>query len=1032
MLKEIAAKKKGQDNSQTMADSFSKYSKVLTGKTIGEKDFTETLTQADIENTSQLEVKFESVKNIDESKKEENKNILEEENKLDLNLNPVKVTTEKQSQTNAPIESNNCMNNNTTKDMTWSTVEDIKRNDKNNTTMEDITSPAKISNKDFSSLEYLITEKEQDESFINRYPFLVNIKDKDGNPPSHPDYNPSTLFISTNDFNNLRPFEKQYWEIKSDLFDTIVFVKMGKLYENDALLANKLFDLRVKERSTSMKLAGVPDVQYDVWASKFLNAGYKVARVDERESLLAKKMREKEQSPNKSVKKTIIERNLTEIVTPGTMYNDIMSPLPFYTAVLLSDVHCSNNSDNTERCSYDYHYSIILYDSSINSLYSASVCDNYSMDNVSRIFAQYDIKEVITNVTNMGNVINKSSKIEVRYAEKVEEEIREEAKQHCGIINNSDSEDNSKKTKTSNNLLVFNNAYQVECFMHLYKYFKYLHRHHLFKYSTLSNINNTNNSVMHLDAPTIRNMDILVNNYNNSKSHSLFDKINMCTTPFGVRKLHQWILQPLVKVELIEERRERVRCMKVYDRSKIVNLLKQLGDYERKHCKLKQHKVKIEELHAFLENNKVIMNILDILQEKSDISNTNVFYDCTYFIDGLTKILATFNDIYVIENDSIEPKQPTDELFAILNEKHQVEKELVENITEISKRYNNIKLNYKNVTNDIFQIEVSKEDYENVILKNNNSIDNEVEIFSKTKNTVRFYTPRTKELILRFKEAEERVFQAKNHVLVKAVGYFDKHSMFFRELIEYLSTVDCTISYSIFNEKYEGIFNEMEFIKNSSSTFEAMELTNPIYHSYISNDYSHTNTTSITTGPNMGGKSTFLRSVCLNIILAQMGLNVAAKSLKMSVVDQIFTRIGASDSLANSESTFMVEMSECSRILSKATKNSFVILDELGRGTSTRDGEGVCYAVLKYINKNIKCMTLFSTHYYNLINNIDIDGIEKYYMDYTKSNSDILFKYKITKGVSDESHGIYVAKMAGVPEEILERAEEIKKEIIKQ
>ncbi|OQS54569.1 msh6 [Ecytonucleospora hepatopenaei] len=1014
MLKSIAERK----NTKTI-DSFLNPTlntlKTSSNENVGNQDFTNCLTQKEIENTDDFSISFEK-------------------NKVKCDLNKAKTD---------PMSNTLGFNDNeTTKDNFTITDEelfdnfDTQKTDKNmtveekltkNNTGEILSSPKKF--------EYLINGYENEVVSETRFSFLKDIKDKNGKKPGEAGYNSGTLFISTDQYSKLKPFERQYWEIKSDLFDTVVFIKMGKfyeLYENDALLARKLFDLRVKDRANGMKLAGVPDVQYDVWAAKFLAAGYKVARVDERESLLAKKMRERDTQ----VKEKIIERKTTEIVTPSTIYNHeyIKSPLPFYLGVVLSDVCCMNF---VEECDSNYHYSVLLYDSSVNFMYTSSVCDNFCLDSIKTLFTQYDVREVITNCAE----INKKTfrGLAINPVETVSLELKEEAGMLYKI---KESKESAKQMKSCVNVLEFENTSQAKCFLQLYRYFKGLLRENVFKESSVNKLNKSF-ECMQLDAATIVNMDILVNNFDNTVKHSLFDTVNCCTTPFGVRKLYQWILHPLCKLEKIKERREKVNMLKVYDRAMLINILKEMGDIERAHCKLKQHKVSLKDLKSFINASKQTIKLLENILEKADTLKDD-FYSPKYFHGALKNIISDFEKNFNLLDDHVEPVNSTDELFIVLNEKIEIEKQLCQNIKRLSEFYGDVALNYKNVSNDIFQIECSKEDFEEKISeKIKTSGEFEIEIFSKTKFVVRFYTKETKKLVLLYKEAEEKIFQAKNYVLTRAVKFFAPNFIFYKELVDYIATLDCYLSFSLFNGKHSSSFSEPHFIDNFKNKnlqkkclFSAVDVTNPIYQDYVTNDFNPMFEISLLTGPNMGGKSTFLRSICLNIILAQMGLNVAAKEMHMPIYDQIFTRIGASDSLAKNESTFMMEMNECSKILKNATNNSFVILDELGRGTSTRDGEAIARAVLIYLNK-IGCFTLFSTHYHRLMHEIDANKEEslesnRYFMSYSIEKEDVIFKYKLKEGISDESHGIYVARLAGVPEEILEDAKKIKEEIVRK
>lgn len=843
-----------------------------------------------------------------------------------------------------------------------------------------------------TSFNYLISNTKKTQALDDgRYPFLLDVKDANGVKKGQPGYDPSTLYIPDSEFLKFTPFERQFWEIKRVHFDTVVFFKKGKfyeLYENDADVARSLFDLRVKER-INMRMAGFPTSSYDAWASKFLAAGYKVARVDEKENALAKKMREKETG---GAKTTIIQRDLVEVVTPATVYNCdyINSPLPFYIAVILSNVFCE-----AEQCQGDYHYSILLYDASVNFIYSKTLCDSHNLDGIKTILAQNDIREIRTDVVNL--------KVDVKTT------IIAPA---CNL---------AYQEKCPN--IEFSTTGEMRCFNELYLYFEQLQRTDVFKGATCSKILKESNC-MQLDASTIKNMDILTNNFDETVEFSLIQKINHCSTPFGIRKLYKWVLSPLTNLAHIEERRMRSTTLRIFDRDSYMISLKSLGDLDRLHCRLRQNRVSLKDLKQFvysLGNALVFLN--NVNQKGMQMSSEDFldFFRPGYFINGVDMILKGFNSRYKISEENVEPVNEEDELFVFMKEKKAVEKELDNYLSSLSEELG-IAMSYKHMNKDIYQIEVAIEDFptdSTVISKH------KIDLYSKTKKMSRFYTKETKKLMLKFKEADERIFQSQNSALIRATKFFEPHGLFVNELIDYIATCDCYMSFFIFNEANRN-FVEPEFIQG---TIQVEKMTNPIYSDYIHNDFVPENNVTVLTGPNMGGKSTFLRSLCLNIILAQIGLNVACGVMKLPIFDQIFTRIGASDSLAKNESTFMMEMNECGKILNKATKNSFVIVDELGRGTSTKDGDAIARAVLSYLKK-IGCLTLFSTHYHKLVH--DAIGVDKKSITYKIEDNQIIFLYKLKDGIADESHGIYVAKMAGVPESILQRATEIRAALIKK
>jgi DNA mismatch repair protein MSH6 len=261
-------------------------------------------------------------------------------------------------------------------------------------------------------------------------------------------------------------------------------------------------------------------------------------------------------------------------------------------------------------------------------------------------------------------------------------------------------------------------------------------------------------------------------------------------------------------------------------------------------------------------------------------------------------------------------------------------------------------------------------------------------------------------------ECEERIFQSKESLLKRSVQSLLPHANDFHRVNDVLSKLDCFISFSTYSKVVPNLSLPM-----FGEELDIEGARNPIYFNNTENDLNFDgHKILLLTGPNMGGKSTLLRSVCLNIILSQIGMKVPCKRMNTRIFDRIFTRIGASDSLERGESTFMVELAETSKILNESTKDSFIVIDELGRGTSTKDGESIARAVLEFL-KERGVYVLFSTHYHGMVEAVDV--VKKGYMNSVICGEDVVFLYKMVGGVCNDSHGISVAKMAGVPDTVI-------------
>lgn len=852
-------------------------------------------------------------------------------------------------------------------------------------------SPKKIHKSTLSFSDFQISKSSdiEDNSDIHnntkikdtRYEFLLNIRDKEGRHVNDADYDNTTLYISDHDFYKMTPFEKQFWEIKKDYWDTIVFFKKGKfyeLYEKDADIASSLFNFRLTER-VNMRMAGFPESSLDDWICKFLEAGFKVARVDQSENMIAKKIREKG-----AVKDKIIRRELKEVITQGTIYdnNHLKTPYAVYTLVIRENQICEN-----ANCTFSLHFSILLFDAATLQIFYKTFCDDSNYNNLKNICVKYIVKEYLSQ------------------------------KKYPFISNYVKPDD-----KIFNKNLEFLNESENICYGFLYNYMKYLNRENFlkncrfFKFECLE-------SIMILDSCSIINLDLLSDKHNKT----LFNVINNCSTPFGQRKLQSWMLSPLSDGNSIRKRQCLINYFANINLSPIIEIFKSLGDFERLFSKLQSGHSKFRDLRTFMEKLNLVVKIYQIIElqicnKNGPAPNTikiNCFEDL-YDHNNLSVSYAPLHDLkkfiqnyqlkYYINREEIEPgKENSEEIASLINRKEELHAKLEEYLNNVKSNLQCEDINYKNIGKEIYQLEVPK----------HIKVPDEFFIVSATKSFNRYYTLNLKNLITDYIELEEKIFQCHGSLFFQAVNCLLESESLFFNIISDLSTIDCLISLAIFNHSIKGCL-PVEFNK-----IEVRGLGNPIYKEYVKNDYIEDQRILILTGSNMAGKSTFMRTFCLNTILFHMGCNVFASEFKCPVFDRLYSRMGASDNLVRGESTFMVELLETSNILRNATSKSLVIMDELGRGTSTKDGKSIAKAVLSYL-QNINCRVFFSTHYQNLVslNN----GFSTGFMNICIKNNIVIFLYKLVNGICEDSNGIHVAKLAGVPEEILLQAEKYKQE----
>lgn len=854
-----------------------------------------------------------------------------------------------------------------------------------------------------------------------RYKFLVDLHDKSGNPMGSAGYDPGTLFIPPFYYSKFTPFEKQFWDIKCEYFDTVVFFKKGKfyeLYENDADIASREFGLRISDR-VNMKMAGVPESSFEFWSGKFLERGYKIGKVDQVENMIGKNIREKENTENvlrgSRKEDKIIRRELKEVITQGTIYNyeHLKSPLSIFTAVIRMNGQMG---------------SVLLYEASLNLIY----VETYTNENEGRletIFAQNKVVEVITDCS-----------LKLDPCTRIVKPIK-----GGSLIRFRDS---------------FANEDEYQCFLYLVNYMKYLKRDNFVEHVKISQLSDNNNNFMVLDSITLRNLEILENSSNGSQENTFFDSLNFCQTSQGKRELKKWVTSPLKKIEEIGHRQTVISIFEEINVGKIKDNLCQLEDLERLVSRLFSDNPSIKDLKkliAFLENSITLFENLDLvllqtygnengdekvkrlclnasiangndalanslessfeITEDSSMDQKNILrrdkpgclYDIINECPNIQKILDDFKDNYEIKDDEIIPLNEDDVIHENIRKLKAIEVRFIDYIKEQKQLLKDSTLSYKHVGKEIYQIET----------KLTTDIPKSYFLVSSTKSTKRYYTKDLKMLVNEYVECEEKLFQSKGTILRRVIEELKEHHTVFLVVSDIVGRVDCFYSLSIFQKlTAQSVYPEF-----TASDLKFTGLRNPVYKNYIENDLNMDSQVLILTGPNMGGKSTFLRSVCLNILLAQMGLKVNCTMMKTRLFDRIFTRIGANDNILKGESTFMVELSETCRIIKNCTPESFIVIDELGRGTSTRDGEAIARAVIEYLKKkDVACM--FSTHYHKMVERVK--GVKKGYMKVVIGDGDIVFLYKIGEGICYDSHGIEVAKLAMVPNEIVVRARAIR------
>ena len=770
------------------------------------------------------------------------------------------------------------------------------------------------------------------------------------------------------------PMIEQYLKIKKEYQDMFLFYRLGDFYEmffEDAVRASKILEITLTARdggAEKIPMCGVPFHSSAGYIDTLVNNGYKVA--------ICEQVSEPGQGK-------IVERKVVQVITPGTYMN------------------YKNYDEN------NFLGSAYIKD---NNIYFA-FCDIMTGDSRCTILKTMDDlqDEVLKN--NIKEVISiEGQKLDISaYITEVQES------------------DNLSKDKT-NNLKDKNLKLCADILL------DYIEKTQNKDISSLKNFEvYFKDKFVYMTNYSIRNLEVTQNMANGSKKGSLLSIVDKTSTAAGSRKLKNWLENPLLDINEIKKRQEIVGdfVKHYFEKSDVKTSLKEVYDLERISTKVSYNIVSPKELLNLKKTLKQIPQIKNILkgfdsEKLVDIANNiDELEDLHDFLEKTIHEEAgqTVKDGNVIKLGFNE------ELDSYKNASKNGNKVLLE-IEEREKNRTGIK-NLKVGYNKIFGyfIEISK-----VGLKSVDPTELGYHRKQTLSNCERFISEELKQVeehIVNSKtKIEELELQLFQDVKIKIHEYIPR----LQRVANTLSDIDVFVSLSDVAEEYGYVKPEF----NDNNVIDIVDGRHPIVErnvsadSYISNDCKVEKDENILliTGPNMSGKSTYMRQLALIVILAQIGSFVPASSASLPIFDKIFTRIGASDDLAGGKSTFMVEMIEAKNALVESTANSLLIFDEIGRGTSTYDGIALAQSILEYINNTIKCKTLFSTHYHELtkLENIT-EGIKNIHVSAKEDHGKLIFLYKINEGPIEKSYGIHVAQLAHLPNDVINGANKILKEL---
>lgn len=818
--------------------------------------------------------------------------------------------------------------------------------------------------------------------------------------------------------NNLTPLMKQYQQIKQQYKDCILMFRLGDFYEmfgEDAVKSSPILGVVLTKRQ-GIPMCGVPFHSVNNYIAKLLNSGFKVAIC--------------EQVEDPKLAKGIVKREVTRVITPGTIIEDNLLDSKrnnFLTSIVL---YQAKNTIYVALASVDISTGDFLV-TQFEDINLTKTVDELIRISPAEIVAKDSQKEIIFQI------VYKYKNIHIEFIEDwhfdsstAEEKIKSIYKifslESFGIQISKDS------------LILSAIGGLIE---HLERTQK----------STLPKLKGiktyTLDSFMVLDSSCIRNLELVENLYDRSPKDSLLYVIDNTQTPQGSRMLRNWLLKPLINIDEINKRLAIVEFFYNDDlyRQKIRENLKEISDIERLTNKIATKNVTPKDLLALKDSLLVIPKIKNLLEDMIASNSLNLnpnFYKELANIEHL-------QDVVELIEKSINPEAPHDiKKGNVIKEGYSKELDEIKNFYSSSKEW---LLKYQEEQKQKTKIQTLKVGYTSVfgyyieITKSNLNLVPKEYIRKQTlKNAERFTTPELQEFENKILSAEEKILQIEEFLFNEILEKISTYSQKLYEISYKIALIDVFTNLAEVSKKN----NYKKPIVDNSYILELKSARHPVveqllsYGKFIPNDvYLDGDEVKliVITGPNMAGKSTYIRQVALCIILAQIGCFVPAEYARVGIVDKIFARIGASDYLAKGLSTFMVEMQETANILNNATERSLIILDEVGRGTSTYDGISIAWSIAEYLadKKNwrnkIHCpKTLFATHYFELTElEKKCAGVKNFNVAVKEFKDDIVFLYKVLPGPSDKSYGIHVAKLAGIKSEIVKRAYDILKHLLK-
>ncbi|CAK8544398.1 unnamed protein product [Lathyrus sativus] len=897
--------------------------------------------------------------------------------------------------------------------------------------------------------------------------------------PGDENYDSRTLYLSPDFMRSLSDGQKQWWDFKSKHMDKVLFFKMGKfyeLYEMDAHIGTKELDLQYMKGDQPH--CGFPEKNFSVNVEKLARKGYRVLVVEQTETPEQLELRRKENGS----KDKVVRREICAVVSKGTLTDgEFMATHPEAAYLMaLTEYHENRPNKTSERT-----YGVCVVDVATSRVILGQFNDDSECSALCSILSEIRPVEIVKPAKLLSaeteRVLLKHTRnplvnelvpiVEFWDADKTLDQL----KRIYGHSNDVSVEDGGldclpavllELVKTghdnSSALSALGGAiyYLKQAFLDekLLRFAQF----ELLPCSVFSGL--ASKPYMILDAVALENLEIFENSRNGGLSGTLYAQLNQCVTAFGKRLLKSWLARPLCHVESIKERQEAVAGLKGVNLPHALEFrkaLSKLPDMERLLARVlsssdasgrNANKVVLYEDSAKKQLQEFISALRGLeLMAQACLALSGILDDVesrqlSHLLTpgkGLPDVSMDLNHFKCAfdwgeanSSGRIIPHDGADiEYDSASKAVKEIESSLSNHLNEQRELLGCPSISYVTVGKDTYLLEVPENLSQN--------IPHDYELRSSKKGFSRYWTPDIKIFLKELSHAESERETLLKSTFQRLIGRFCEHHTQWKQLVYATAELDVLINLAIVSDYYEGPTCRPSFAgtlcKDDAPYINAKGLGHPVLRSdslgkgaFVPNDITIGGPDQasfiLLTGPNMGGKSTLLRQVCMAVILAQVGADVPAESFELSPVDRIFVRMGARDNIMAGQSTFLTELSETATMLSSATRNSLVALDELGRGTSTSDGQAIAESVLEHLVRRVQCRGLFSTHYHRLaINHLKDPKVCLSHMacqvgSGNEGLDEVTFLYRLTPGACPKSYGVNVARLAGLPTSVLQKA----------